>query len=141
MLIQTHRDPISACNSFNSLLYSTHRVVSEKTDPARMIAANVQLPENETHLNMAARDAHPNAVLDVYYDRITHDPIGTVQRVYDHFGLEWSKTLEEKLQSYVRKHPKGMHGEHNYDLAGLGPTDAEIERRFSAYLEKFGIKG
>ena len=62
-------------------------MVTNKVDAHRMAEANVSLQEHELALNLAARDAHPGKVFDVYYDQLVADPVGTVRGVYDHYGL------------------------------------------------------
>ena len=139
LLVQTHRHPVEACNSLNSLFYSVHAMVTKRVDAHRMAEANVSLQEHEIALNLAARDAHPGAVLDVHYDRLIADPVGTVRSIYDHFGLVWSDTFEERLGSYVRQNPKGRHGPHRYASGDFGLTDGAIAERFAAYSERFGL--
>jgi hypothetical protein len=123
----------------NSLFYSVHDMVTKRVDAHRMAEANVRLQEHEIALNLAARDAHPGAVLDVHYDRLIADPVGTVRSIYDHFGLVWSDTFEERLGSYVRQNPKGRHGPHRYASRDFGLTDGAIAERFAAYSERFGV--
>jgi hypothetical protein len=77
-----------------------------------MAEAHLRLQEHEIALNLAARDAHPGAVFDVYYDRLVADPVGTVRGVYEHFGLVWSQPYEEQLLTYLRENPKGKYGPH-----------------------------
>ena len=139
LLIQTHRDPVTACNSINSLYYTTHRSVTQDLDVSRMAEASIRHLESMVVRNLAARDAHPSVVYDVYYERLVADPIGTVRGIYDHFGLNWSDAFQERLQAYVREYPRRKHGKHSYSSADFGQTDAAIAKRFAAYSERFGF--
>jgi hypothetical protein len=139
LLVQAHRHPVEACNSLNSLFYSVHAMATKRVDARRMAEANVSLQEHEIALNLATRDAHPGRVFDVHYDRLVADPIGTVRGIYDHYGLAWSDTLEERLGSYVQKNPKGSHGPHQYTSVEFGQTDEAIAKRFATYCERFGF--
>ena len=139
LLVQTHRHPVEACNSLNSLFYSVHAMVTNKVDAHRMAEANVSLQEHEIALNLAARDAHPGKVFDVYYDRLVADPISTVRSIYDHYGLAWSDKFEERLGYYVQQNPKGRLGPHRYAPEDFGQTDGAIAKRFAAYSERFGF--
>jgi len=139
LIIQTHRDPVTACNSFNSLLYTAHSAVSDKLDIGAMASANLSFLANEIRRNLAARGTRSGAILDVYYRRLTAEPIGTVRDIYKHFGLSWSEIHEANLTHYVSRNPKGTHGDHDYDSATFGLTDAEIARQFGEYYERFGM--
>jgi len=104
-----------------------------------MAEANTRFLENEIALNLATRDTHPNAVFDVYYDRLVANPVDTVKGIYDHFGLAWSDTYEERLHAYVRENPKEKYGRHRYASSNFGQTDATIAKRFVIYSERFGL--
>ncbi|MCI0397054.1 MAG: sulfotransferase [Chloroflexi bacterium] len=139
LIIQTHRDPIPLISSLNSLFYSFHGVVTRELDVRRMAEANVRLLENEAALNLAARQANPGAVCDVYYDHLLADPIGVVHTIYDHFSLAWTEEYEQQLRAYLAENPQGKHGRHRYSAADFGLNDQDIARRFSAYRENFGL--
>lgn len=138
LLIQTHRDPVVACTSLNSLTYSTHASVSDALDVHRMAEANVGFLARELGRNLAARDAAP-AVHDVHYEELIRDPVGTVKRIYTRFGLEWSEAYEARLLAYLREHPREEHGRHTYRARDFGQTEAAIAERFAAYSERFGL--
>ena len=139
LLIQTHRDPVTVCVSFNSLIYTSHGMVTGQRDVARMAEANTRMLEHDVAQNLAAREAHPHAVFDVSYERLVADPVGTVRAIYDHFGLPWSDAYATQLQAYVRQNPRGKYGEHRYTAADFGQTEAALARRFAAYRERFGL--
>ena len=140
LLIQTHRNPVTVCNSLNSLFYSLHGSVTERLDLPRMAEANIRLLENDIALNLATRDTYPNTVFDVYYEQLVADPVGTVKGVYDHFGLAWSDVYEQRLHAHVRENPREKYGRHRYASDNFGQTDAAIAKRFVIYSERFGFK-
>ncbi len=137
LIVQTHRDPVTACKSFNSLLYTTHSAVSDRIDMKAMASANLRFLANEVRRNLAVRDTRPDAVLDVHYSRLTADPVGTVRGIYEHFGLSWSDAYEANLARYVSRNPKGAHGGHTYDSAAFGLTDGQIAGQFRDYCRRF----
>lgn len=141
LLIQTHRNPVEATNSLNSLFYSLHSGMTDKLDVRRMARANLDHQSHEIALNLAARDAHPGAVFDVYYAQLVADPIGTVRGIYDHYELAWSEEFERQLVSYTQENPKGKYGLHRYAASDFGLTDRAIAERFAAYSERFGAAG
>jgi hypothetical protein len=137
LVIQTHRHPVTAMNSFNSLLYSVHITMTERLDLRRMAAANVDAIAHQARRNVAARDQLGSRVYDVAYDRLIADPIGTVSAIYDHFGLHWPEGHERRLHAYMEENPKGKHGQHRYRAADFGLTDGAIAERFRDYCRRF----
>jgi hypothetical protein len=86
-----------------------------------------------------ARDAHPGALFDVYYDGLVADPIGTVRDIYDHYDLAWSEEFAGRLNHYVQQNPRGKHGTHRYAPEDFGQTGEAISERFGAYIERFEL--
>lgn len=137
LLIQTHRDPVEATVSLASLVYSAHSKMTERLDVGRMTEALLGFHEHQIACNLAARDAYPGAISDVYYDRLTADPVGTVRDIYQHHDLAWSEEFEGRLKCYVQQNPKGKYGEHQYVPEDFGQTGEAISQRFAAYTERF----
>ena len=139
LLIQTHRNPVETTASLASLFYSLHSRTTERLDVRRMTETILGFHEHQIARNLQARDAHPGALFDVYYDRLVADPIGTVRDIYDHYGLAWSEEFEERLSCYLRQNPRGKHGAHLYAPENFGQTKDTISRRFAAYIERFEL--
>jgi hypothetical protein len=139
LLIQTHRNPVEMFASLASLFYSLHSRMTNRLDVQRMTEAILSFHEHQMARNLAARDAHPGALFDVYYDRLVADPIGTVRDIYDHYDLAWSGEFEERLNYYLQQNPKGKHGAHRYALEQFGQTGEAISERFAAYIERFEL--
>ena len=139
LLIQTHRNPVETSASLVSLFYSVHSRMTERLDVRRMTEAILSFHENQIARNLAARDAHPGALFDVYYDRLVADPIGTVRDIYDHYDLAWSEEFEERLNRYLQQNPNGKHGAHRYAPENFGQTGEAISERFAAYIERFEL--
>jgi hypothetical protein len=139
MVIQTHRDPVTSMNSFNSLLYSVHLTMAEHLDVHRMARANLDGIAHQARLNVAGRDQLDGKVHDVTYGQLVADPVGTVRAIYDHFGLAWPDGHEKRLQAYMEENPKGKHGRHHYRAADFGLTDDAIAERFRDYYRRFPI--
>jgi Sulfotransferase family len=139
LLIQTHRNPAETTASLTSLFYSLHSLTTERLDVRKMTEAILSLQENQIVRNLAARDTHPGALFDVYYDRLVADPIGTVREIYDHYDLGWSEEFAERMTCYVQQNPRGKHGDHRYAPEDFGQTDEGISERFATYIERFEL--
>jgi len=139
LLIQTHRNPVETSSSLASLFYSVHSRMTERLDVRRMTEAILSFHEHQIARNLAARDTHPGALFDVYYDRLVADPIGTVRDIYDHYDLAWSEEFAECLNYYLQQNPNGKHGAHRYAPENFGQTEEAISERFAAYIERFEL--
>jgi hypothetical protein len=65
------------------------------------------------------------------------DPVGTIVRIYDAFGLELSREAREAMAAKVAPAPNGGYGANRYRPEEFG-IDPERERA-SVYVERFGI--
>jgi len=139
LILQTHRHPASAINSFNSLCDTIHRVLSYENDPDKLGAVNLELLSQGTVRNLQAREHIGRKVYDVYYEQLVTDPTGTVRGIYDNMDIEWSPGIEERMRRYLQKNPKDKHGKHVYHAEYFGLTDRKIEQSFQEYINRFGF--
>ena len=139
LLIQTHRNPVETSASLASLFYSLHSRMTDRLDVRRMTEAILSFHEHQIARNLEARDTHPGALFDVYYDRLVADPIGTVRDIYDHYGLAWSEEFAERLNFYLQHNPRGKHGTHLYAPEDFGQTGDAIAERFAPYIDRFEL--
>ena len=67
------------------------------------------------------------------------DPVGTVDAVYQHFGLTLPTEAAQAMTRFVETRPNGGYGPHTYRFEDHG-LDPEVEReKFRPYLLHFGI--
>ncbi|MFZ0546849.1 MAG: sulfotransferase [Candidatus Promineifilaceae bacterium] len=133
-IIQTLRDPVTCMNSLNSLLATTQKVVTDQLDLHKMAQANLELMTVELTRNEAGRKKYPDRILDIEYEGLIADPIGTIKKIYDHFNLLYTAEFEAAMAQYIANNPKGKHGRHQYDSADFGLTDEAIRERIPPYF-------
>jgi hypothetical protein len=69
------------------------------------------------------RSDHPHIpVFDVIYDDLLAQPIDTVRRIYEHFGLAWSEDFERSMLQWLRENPRGKQGRNTYTIDEFGLT-------------------
>jgi len=137
LVVQISRDPVKVFASFSSLLLTSHRAVSEDVDTDRLARANLQLLLTEMDRNLSFRERHPEKVLDLQYGKLMADPTGTVKRIYRHWGLTWTDTVETEVRKYVKQNPRHQHGRHLYSLSDWDIPEAELKERFGPHCERF----
>jgi len=75
----------------------------------------------------------------VQYRSLVANPVGTVARIYEAFGLELSPAARAAMAAKVASVPNGGYGANHYRPEEFG-IDPEREReRASVYAERFGV--
>ena len=75
----------------------------------------------------------------VNYRALVADPVGTIARIYDAFGLKFSREAQAAMAAKVARAPNGGYGANRYRPEEFG-IDPERERdRASVYAERFGV--
>jgi hypothetical protein len=78
-------------------------------------------------------------VLDVHFHELLADEVGTVRRIYEHFGMELSPEAERRMRAFLADNAADKHGRHTYRLALGGLDEATERKRYAAYQERFAI--
>jgi hypothetical protein len=139
-IVHTHRDPLNVMASMASHATVLRRAFSDAADPRRIAADWAERWARALDKFLAVRDRAPAAqFLDIGFESIESDPIGTVERVYDFLG--WPLTVDARaaMERYLAANPKGKHGVHRYTLEQFGLSRSVEAARFRAYCERFAI--
>ncbi|MET0371884.1 MAG: sulfotransferase, partial [Sphingobium sp.] len=127
-LVWTHRDPFTAIGSLCSLIGRTHVAFLGHTD-FDWIGRNYPAQAAE-HLNraMASRDAiGQDRIYDLHYADMIRDPVGSMRRLYDWLGDDFTQEAEAGMQDWLADNPQGKFGKQEYQLAQYGLTKEAIE--------------
>jgi hypothetical protein len=71
----------------------------------------------------------------VQYVDLVADPIGTVRRIYEHYGCDYSDEFENHMKQWLADNRQHKHGAHRYSLEEYG-LDAETVRSDFPGIEK-----
>jgi hypothetical protein len=142
LFVQTHRDPVRVLVSISSLVAELRRLSSDA----------VSFPEVAKYYAMALAKGYDNAieyrrsgrlpenqVVDLYFQDFVADPIGTVRRAYDHFGLEFREPAANAMRQFLDDNPADKHGKHFYSFADTGLNEQEVREGFRNYQTHFDI--
>jgi len=134
----THRDPSEVLGSVCSLISYTRSWVSDRDEVPTIGQEQLDIWAEAVARGMAFRQAaDEDRFVDIAFEELNHDPIGTLSQAYDRLGLSLGSEAERSMQAWSRRYPRGSHGEHDYDLAGFGLTTRAVRDRFALYLERF----
>lgn len=140
MLVQTHRNPVKVTGSVNSLFASLHSAVCDEPDLPRMARANVRMLAQLANDNLAARQRiDERRILDVRFEELVADPVGTVRNIHRAYDLELTEVDVRRLEAYLARRHRHRFGKHVYRTEDFGLTDEELVRAFAPYNERFDI--
>lgn len=140
-VVFVHRDPLKVLLSVARLTEVLRRPFVRRTDPAeigrqvsgRWLAGTQRMIASCAGPSSAASPCH------IQYRNLVADPLGTVEALYDHFGLSLSPAAADAIRRHVQAQPNGGYGVHRYRAADYAiDLDAERER-FAFYRDRFDI--
>jgi hypothetical protein len=140
-IIHTHRDPLKVVPSFASMMAHTGAMLSRKIDPVEVGRRVADQMANSVDRAIVSRaQAAEESVLDVHYGALVREPMVEMRRIYDFLELEWSPEATTEMQGWLVGNPQHKYGRHRYRLADFGLDPVELDARFKAYRERFGVE-
>jgi hypothetical protein len=136
-IVQLHRDPVAAVNSLASLVYSSQYGLTERRDPARLASYLCDYLETSLRRNLAQRPHLPVPVLDVQFDTLVAEPVGTAAHILTEFAHPLPPRGRAAMAKYVTSRSQAERPPHQYTGADFGLDDARTAERFRFYSACF----
>jgi hypothetical protein len=142
IFVQTHRDPLAILQSVLTMRGLSVLANQKAPDIGAHVSYWVDRIEMMLRAYMRDMDVIPAARrVDLMFQEIMADDIGTAQRVLDKAGLDSTPQSIADMRHYMDTHPRGRDGRMVYDLAGDFNLDlAALRERFSFYTDRFPVK-
>jgi hypothetical protein len=142
-IVQTHRDPVKVATSYASLTTLVRSMSSDAVDAAEVAADWTPRLAGALEHAIDVREsgiAPPGSVFDMHFTDFLADPMGVVEKIYDHFDFVLTGEAADAMRLFIANNPQGKHGVHLYAPESYG-LDVPAERaRFARYTERFGIE-
>jgi len=144
MLVFVHRDPghvLASAARLTELLRAPFTTEIDRREIGRKVADYWQ----DGMRRMVALADDPSfplrsRLVHVQYRSLVADPVGTIARIYDAFGLELSREVRAAMAAKVARVPNGGYGANRYRPEEFG-IDPEREReRASVYASASGSR-
>jgi hypothetical protein len=136
-VFQTHRDPAMVIPSYLSLQETMYRLSGATTNRHRLGLASLEMWAELVERGMAARAAMAeDTVVDVAYEDLRADPIGTAVAACEAAGRPCSPTTIATMQAELAGRAQHRHGNHHYDLADYGLSREQVHERFASYIDR-----
>lgn len=134
IVLVTHRDPVACVASMCSLAEASTRGTSTAFVGDTIGRTQLDLLAREQEAAAAALPRLPTGVrvVDVDYDDLVGDPLGTIRSVYAAASLPWGEGVEAAVGAELDRSRSGVRApRHRYDLADHGLAEGEVRERLS----------
>jgi len=103
-VVMNHRDPLRVVGSLADTVATLHWMHSDRAAYDTLIEFMCMGVEIQMNSVTEARDSGTvpaDQFVDVVYRDLVADPIGTIERLYDHWGLEQTAAARARMEAYV----------------------------------------
>lgn len=140
-IVFVHRDPLKVLASVARLTEVVRRPFVRRLDPVRIGRQEAIRWQQGAEAMIAADTNWPFAapVCHIHHLDLVRDPLGTVERLYGHFGLPLPSAAAGRIRQHMQDKPNGGYGVHQYRFADHGLDPAGLRQRFARYQQHFGI--
>ncbi|OQR85455.1 hypothetical protein ACHHYP_11800 [Achlya hypogyna] len=133
-IVVLHRDMKQVVpSSATHLLREVHPSLRGKALDKKLIAKiAIEVCSERTDALLAAGQKSLDTV-DLHFDEWIAEPIATVKKLYEQWGMDVSPEFEAKMVEYLEKNPKGKYGEIKYTTEEYGLSNAALDCTFGKY--------
>jgi len=138
-IVINHRDPVASIQSAITMMGYAARFTQKRLDLDQIATYWVDRYERILRRCVEDRDRlDPARTYDLYFDKLTADPMGEMEAIYSKAGLQFDAQTRNSLQGAIDANQRGKHGQLVYDLRGdFGLDPARIRERFGFYFDRF----
>lgn len=138
-VIQTHRDPMQTVPSLCSMCANLAAPLTRAPNPQAIGAHWLRRLSRSLNACMKTATARPDSFLDLHFRAMVQDPIAQMAQVYEFVGERFGDRAEAAMRAY-REDDAHQADAHAYNLADYGLSEAQIDRLFSAYIKRYGLR-
>lgn len=137
-VITTHRDPISTVPSYCSMTNSLVHMNSDQVDDVEFGRFTEKRWAGFLERYEAARQrigAH--RFVDIKYEDLVKAPLDQALLVLAKLGVEMTPEVEDGMKEWLQENARDKRAAHHYTLEQFGLSEAELEKDFKSYRERF----
>ncbi len=140
-IVQTHRDPAKVIPSITALLVAMRRANSDAPiDGLRIAQGNLRafaagLDKAIEFRRQAGMAAHFH---DVHFRELISDPIATVRKIYDRFGVPLRDRAVVAMERWLATDDSHS-AKAKFTLVQFGLDESQIDEAFGRYMAHYGI--
>ena len=140
-VVWTHRDPLKVVGSVASLNSTLHATNTDQVDFARVGRTwrDKCLHGIKAGTEFRDRRGPDDTVFDLQYAELMDDPVGSVERIYRHFGMELDDLGRRRMAAWMDENPQDRFGRHRYTLDQFGLSADEVREQFAPYVDRYQV--
>lgn len=139
IIVQTHRDPVTAIVSLASLTSYGSRQFFAHPNPLAIGQRVATFCETFLRRAVEDRPADDGAFVDVHFKELVSEPMSVVQRIYDVAQAELEPEVEQQMHAWLAQNQQHKHGAHEYHAADFGLDIDGLRKRLSFYHDRFEV--
>lgn len=142
MLVQTHRDPLKIVSSLTSMLPTLRAAYAGDIDLpelAREWSDNCADALNASVASRRAGAIKSGQVIDIQFKNFMDGPAAEVERIYQHFDLDFTEEFARAIEIYIDNNPADKHGGHKHHFSDTGLDIASERDKVRDYQDYFGV--
>jgi len=137
-MICPHRHPKKVVASSAATLEVFRKLFNKTPDKLKLGQASLQGFSHAMNSHMAWRERNPHIdILDIGFEDITADSVGTAEKVYDFLNIPLSEQARQSIEQWDIDNPREKHGKASYTLENYGLDEQSIDTLFADYTEHF----
>ncbi len=134
-VVRLHRHPCRAIPSLCSLVAIYRSVFSSQVDHREIGKVILDMFTDGMTRSMSIEQFRfPQHFVDVHYDKLVANPIGTVRDIYEKLGYSYPRGLAHKMMRYLKTESRVPKQQHTYGLEQFGLTRSDVLDRSDEYL-------
>ena len=138
-LVQIHRDPVDVLASYFDLVAALTGIGSSALDPRAVGPIWTRTWADGLTRADAVRRTSNVPVADVHYKDLVREPVETVRRLYEAFGLDVGTVFENRLRNYVARDRYTSGRRAGSTLESYGVERSEVRAAFDDYCTRHGV--
>jgi hypothetical protein len=139
LVIQTHRDPVQSIPSVASTILSGRRMVQCMEPNADRIGdREAEFWAEALRRAAQARSRTGTRAIDIEFSAFMTDQLGTIKRIYSHFGLPLAPETEARMQRWLAANPRRSAALQRVAPEEFGLTAAGLKSIYADYRLQHG---
>jgi len=137
-IVWLHRDPVAAIPSCCSLFGHFRNTSVDTLDPTEVGETCLEYWASQTQLGIKSYEKYKDRILNLRFEDLVKDPVTTVKRTYEYFGIpSYTTEFEESVKTHMAENKKDKHGSHSYSLEEFGLDNKKVKSAFADYYKLF----
>jgi hypothetical protein len=134
-IVRLHRDPCQIIPAFASLIAQLQIPYTARNDFHELGQRMLDLfGASMDKVMQADRQMSSDSAVDVLFDDLIKDPIGTVQAIYARLGYRYTEEFEQLMSKRLKAASVSRSFRHVYTLEQFGLSRAQVMARSEDYL-------